>query len=289
LLLDISFRIRLKKRDFNKAVETSYKNIIERIKNGEYKVKYAGINFKETEGLSILISYEVPLKPKEEAKNIMGIDLGQVVLAYAVVISPEIADKNQIESEKDIINSENFNPPEDLDKIIKKLWKIKRNLISEYKKAKEQEKLGMYSPIKKRLLKDLKALRRKERNFMKKVSEHIANEIIRFAIKNQVKMIRLENLQGIDKNQLKFPKWNFGQLQDFISFKAEIYNIEVQKVNPRNTSIRCPKCGFISKENRPTRGEFKCKNCKFAPNRKASADFVGALNIAFDINAKTKN
>jgi IS605 OrfB family transposase len=215
----------------------------------------------------------------------MGVDLGQVVLAYAVIIPPEIAEKKLISSEKDVIASAAFNPPVNLYRILKKLWKVKSNLLSEYRKAKEQEKLGMQSPIKNRIRKDLKALRRKEKNLMKKVSEHIANEVIRLALKNNVKLIRLENLQGIKKNELKFPKWNFGQLQEFISSRAELHGIKVQKIKPYQTSIRCPKCGFISKENRPKRDTFLCKECGFSPTREAGSDFVGALNIAFDINS----
>jgi putative transposase len=46
-------------------------------------------------------------------------------------------------------------------------------------------------------------------------------------------------------------------------------------VPPRNTSRRCPQCGFVSRENRKTQEKFVCVNCGFSSN----ADLVGAINI----------
>ena len=48
------------------------------------------------------------------------------------------------------------------------------------------------------------------------------------------------------------------------------------KINPKFTSQRCSKCGYISKENRKTQAGFKCKNCGFEEN----ADLNAARNIA---------
>ena len=63
--------------------------------------------------------------------------------------------------------------------------------------------------------------------------------------------------------QLKYKlAWNGGQLI---------------QVNPRNTSRKCPKCSYISAENRKIQATFCClqKSC----NYKANADYVGSLNI----------
>jgi putative transposase len=49
------------------------------------------------------------------------------------------------------------------------------------------------------------------------------------------------------------------------------------QINPRNTSLKCPKCNYISAENRKTQAVFQCQqiSCNYTEN----ADFVGSLNI----------
>ncbi|MGW4390892.1 zinc ribbon domain-containing protein [Streptomyces sp. NPDC004685] len=46
-------------------------------------------------------------------------------------------------------------------------------------------------------------------------------------------------------------------------------------MDPRNTSRRCPACGHIAKENRPTQEQFHCISC----GHQEHADTVGALNV----------
>jgi putative transposase len=46
-------------------------------------------------------------------------------------------------------------------------------------------------------------------------------------------------------------------------------------VSPRNTSITCPSCGHVAKENRRSQAQFACAACGFQEN----ADLVGATNV----------
>jgi putative transposase len=46
-------------------------------------------------------------------------------------------------------------------------------------------------------------------------------------------------------------------------------------VPPNGTSIACPGCGHVSKENRKTQAQFACVECGFSEN----ADLVGAINV----------
>jgi transposase len=46
-------------------------------------------------------------------------------------------------------------------------------------------------------------------------------------------------------------------------------------VSPRNTSITCPRCRHIGKENRLSQAQFECVACELQEN----ADLVGALNV----------
>ncbi len=46
-------------------------------------------------------------------------------------------------------------------------------------------------------------------------------------------------------------------------------------VSPRNTSITCPGCGHVSRENRLSQAQFECEQCRYQEN----ADLVGAINV----------
>jgi putative transposase len=69
--------------------------------------------------------------------------------------------------------------------------------------------------------------------------------------------------------------WSFAQLQAFIAYKALGCGIPVHRVDPRNTSRPCPKCGHIAKANRKTQSSFVCLSCNFA----GLADKIAAENI----------
>lgn len=59
-----------------------------------------------------------------------------------------------------------------------------------------------------------------------------------------------------------------------LRFKAEEAGKEVRGVNPKNTSITCLECDYVSKENRDGI-YFQCQDCGF----KEHADIVGATNV----------
>ena len=121
-------------------------------------------------------------------------------------------------------------------------------------------------------------MRRKEKNLMRKMDEFLANEVIRVALRERCRKIRMERLDGVDKTELYFPKWNYGQLQKLIEQRATLYGIEIEKVNPHKTSQRCPSCGYIGQkkeEVRPKRDLFRCPEC----GEEFFADFVGAFNV----------
>ena len=65
-------------------------------------------------------------------------------------------------------------------------------------------------------------------------------------------------------------------LQQKISYKASSYGIRIEKINPRYTSQRCSKCGFIDQGNRINQADFKCLNCDLT----LKADYNAARNIA---------
>jgi putative transposase len=69
--------------------------------------------------------------------------------------------------------------------------------------------------------------------------------------------------------------------QGWFAFRAQLqYKLKwnggrLVVVSPRNTSITCPRCHFVAKENRVSQALFRCGACAFQEH----ADYVGALNV----------
>lgn len=74
----------------------------------------------------------------------------------------------------------------------------------------------------------------------------------------------------------KHSKWAFAECRDFITYKANREGVQLQLVNPRNTSRRCPECLYCNKLNRKTRSLFECLQYGY----RDMADYVAAKNIA---------
>jgi putative transposase len=67
----------------------------------------------------------------------------------------------------------------------------------------------------------------------------------------------------------------WGQFLTILANKAESAGRLMIAVDARNTSIMCPECGHVAKENRLTQARFQCVACGFTAN----ADHVAARNI----------
>lgn len=112
-------------------------------------------------------------------------------------------------------------------------------------------------------------------------NHEIAKDIVGEAIKAGCSLIRMENLKGIRK-RTKVPNrhlnrmvslWSFGQLQQFVRYKAAMHGITVELVNPAYTSQTCSGCG---KRGLRDREVFTCTTCDIT----LDADINAARNIA---------
>ncbi|MFI0451401.1 RNA-guided endonuclease InsQ/TnpB family protein [Actinomadura sp. 6N118] len=94
--------------------------------------------------------------------------------------------------------------------------------------------------------------------------------------------IALEQLSGI-RERVRLSRdqratqssWPFHQLGAFIAYKAHRAGVPFLEVDPAYTSQSCPRCGHVSRKNRPTRDLFCCRRCGLA----GPADEVAAVNI----------
>lgn len=132
--------------------------------------------------------------------------------------------------------------------------------------------------------------RNKVDRMTKKTLHTIARNIVRKASDMENPVIKVEDtgiqemreeVNDMNKNWWKstINRWAVGKLIEFIEYKAEMEGIKVKKVNPRNTSKKCHKCGEEGR--RPDQRDFYCKNeaCNNFESR-IDADMNAALNIA---------
>ncbi|MEW2399602.1 transposase [Streptomyces sp. NPDC046862] len=127
----------------------------------------------------------------------------------------------------------------------------------------------------------LKKRRRKEARRTKDVNHKIAKHVVAEAERTG-RGIALEELTGIrERVRLRKPQrathssWSFGQLGQFIAYKARRAGVPVVYVDPAHTSRTCAECGYIDKANRVSQARFACRSCGFVDH----ADRNGSRNI----------
>jgi len=109
----------------------------------------------------------------------------------------------------------------------------------------------------------------------------ISKEFVKMCKEKDVTHIVFGDLTGI-RDKIKYSRrinqqlhnWNFAQLVDFITYKAERVGIAVERISERYTSQTCCDCGTVDKSNRKTRGLYVC-DC----GNHINADRNGANNI----------
>ena len=191
-----------------------------------------------------IVDIEEP--PQTDTNDFIGIDLG--IVKTAVTSFGHIFDGELIE------------------KVRQKYFKVRRSL--QKKKTKSAKRR-------------LKKIGRREARFRRNVNHKISKEIVKVA-KGTSKGIAVENLQGIRKQTVRkrqrarHHSWGFHQLQTFLEYKCKLNGIPFVKVNPKDTSKACSRCGYVSASNRQSQSDFQCRACGFAIN----ADLNAAINIA---------
>lgn len=135
----------------------------------------------------------------------------------------------------------------------------------------------------KKKLQPLERAEQKEKHFAETYCHMVSKRVVDFAVKNHAKYINVENLKGYDASDYILSNWSYYKLQQYITYKADRYGIEVRKINPCYTSQVCSVCGHYEEGQRKTQSQFVCANpgCKSHEFRKGmNADFNAACNIA---------
>ncbi len=125
----------------------------------------------------------------------------------------------------------------------------------------------------------LKRLSGKEKRWMTDVNHNISKQIVDnnscgdTLVLEDLKYIR-KRIKLAKKQRTIVHSWAFGQLQNFIEYKAIGKGLIATYVDPRYTSQRCSKCGFVHRSNRNSH-QFICKECGYTAN----ADYNASCNI----------
>ncbi|MFW9853868.1 MAG: RNA-guided endonuclease InsQ/TnpB family protein [Candidatus Thorarchaeota archaeon] len=129
----------------------------------------------------------------------------------------------------------------------------------------------------------LRELSGRERRFMTDENRKISKWVCELPYD----CIVLENIRGLKQHsknikriskklRRKFGNWAYYQLEQFLIERAEKLGKMILFVNPKCTSRRCSRCGYISKSNRASRSVFFCRECWFELN----ADLNAARNLS---------
>ena len=124
--------------------------------------------------------------------------------------------------------------------------------------------------------KNIQSVGQKEDGRFKLMLHRISNELVAEARENGCFVIAFEDLTDIrERTGASWGhKWAFNRLYEYVEYKAAEYGIDVEQVDPENTSRQCSHCGFTHPDNRE--GEnFECLKCGYENH----ADYNAAKNI----------
>lgn len=187
---------------------------------------------------------EVPIENIEVSNNHVGIDVG-------------------IESFAVLSNGWKIENPKFLRKSERKLAKLQRRLSKKKKGS---------------------ASRRKARFKVARLHQRIFNQRHDFLHKTSFNIIKQFRTISVEKLQIKNMVKNhylaksindasWGSFLQMLSYKVERTSGQLVRVNPKNTSRTCSKCGNIQDMPLANR-EFKCLNCGFVCHRDLNASIV---------------
>ncbi|MFX0099454.1 MAG: zinc ribbon domain-containing protein [Candidatus Hodarchaeota archaeon] len=236
----------------------------------EVKTRYYGeitLKLNDDGTASIFIPFYQDIEEKP-AKSIVSIDVNERSVDIAIITPSGVTFKTIDASD---VSTTHYT------------YSLKRKSIAanidnneRYKKQQRKELLDKYG--------------KKERDKNKHSIHDLANQVVEMVEQEDATVVmekltdirqsnsRQKNLKPWQRKKSKklrrrLNRWNFRQFQDYVEYKTNSTGHLVERVNPRNTSQKCLKCGKKTKCNRQV---FKCKHCGFTMNR----HLLATINIA---------
>ena len=201
--------------------------------------------------------------PEHSSASIIGGDLG---IARFLTLS----------------NQEYYEPINIFKKLKSKLAKLQKQL------AKKEKFSNRWKRLKGKITKLHIRIANIRNDYLHKISSELSKNHAIVILEN----LKISNMSKSAKGDVENPGRNvkqksglnraildqgWGEFIRQLEYKLTWNGGKLVQVNPKNTSRKCPKCGYISAENRKTQATFSCcaKGCNYTSN----ADYVGSLNI----------
>lgn len=249
------------------------RSVIGNIFDGVYQVQGSSIQIidkKDKNEIILNLSIAIPIQEiKLNEDTVVGVDLGLAV--------PAVCSLNNKKYVKQFIGSADD------------FLRVRTQLRSQRRRLQRSLKYAVGGHGRKKKLKSMNRFRLKEQHYAETYNHMVSRRVVQFALKHKAKYINMEDLKGFDSSNYILSNWSFYQLQQYITYKAKMYGIEVRKVNPYHTSQICSCCGHWEEGQRISQSEFVCKNpeCKNY-NKTVNADFNASRNIAMSTDFVTK-
>lgn len=249
------------------------RSTLDKIITGQYKQGMAQLIYRKGKW-NMIISFAFEAKKKDlDFNRILGMDLGIVNTATLSIYDSNYNTYDRIAWSKRVIDGS------EIIHFRKKIYQRRMNMLKA-SKIYEHNK-GNCGHGRKNRTKAIDKLTGKVEAFRETYNHKLSRYIVDFAVKNNCGIIQMENLSGFPQHvkETFLKEWSYYDLQNKIKYKAEELGIKVNLINPKYTSQRCSKCGYINEKNRDCKNnqsKFKCLNCEYQEN----ADINASMNIA---------
>ena len=254
------------------------RKVFENIFSETYKVCGSSIEIDKNRKIILNLCLEVPKQEHKLDENvIVGVDVGIAINAMCALNN----NYNICEAIGDESN----------------LLRVKNQMNAERKRLQEGLKFSKGGHGRKKKLKALDRLKDRERNFTQTYNHKVSNKVVEFALRHNASQINIEDLSGFGKDRKGnveddkkdvLRSWCYYELQNYITYKAQLHGIIVRKVNKDYTSQTCSCCG--QRGIRLSQSEFMCQNpdckCHTLYGKYINADFNAARNIAMSTDYK---
>ena len=243
--------------------DKSARDILDRCIGGVYKIGGSRLVYDKKKNWCLNLAYNFEAcKQTLDKDKILGIDLG----VQKPFVASVLGDRGRLSAEG--------GRESEIEVFRRKIEARRKSLRKQSKMSADGRKGHGY---KTRNL-SANSLENKISQFRDTVNHKYSRAIVDYAIKNGCGTIQMEKLSGITQGEKPryLKNWSYFDLQSKIENKAKENGIKVVYVEPRFTSQRCSKCGFIHEKNRPEQSKFICQSCGYEVN----ADFNASQNIA---------
>lgn len=199
---------------------------------------------------------------ERQTKKFVGVDLGKIEPFVATIIDPKGKHRSA---------PYHTNYKRRLGSLVKKEQQQRDLSRHLYKRANlcERYDRDQHAQV---LRTEAKRVSAKATRLKHEISQCIASQVVEIADQNDAH-VSLENLSWLDA---KGGRWPHAEIQSRIENMAKRYGLKVIKVNAKDTSKTCSRCGGKTRNNTVTR-VGTCTVCGFSLNRDVSASREIAL------------